>query len=76
MAESLRSDWTINNIWYLALMTFGYIFGEIAHFLINTTSREVARGKKHFYSFKHLRHAGSGIRVLRPDRNDLIRNIY
>ena len=47
MAESQRADWTITNIWYLALMTFGYIFGEIAHFLINTTSKEVARGKKH-----------------------------
>ena len=45
MAESTRSDWTATNICYLALMTFGYIFGEIAHFLINTTSKEVARGK-------------------------------
>ena len=45
MAESQRSDWTATNICYLALMTFGYIFGEIAHFLINTTSKEVARGK-------------------------------
>ena len=45
MAESQRADWTVTNIWYLALMTFGYIFGEIAHFLINTTSKEVARGK-------------------------------
>ena len=45
MAESQRSDWTATNIAYLALMTFGYIFGEIAHFLINTTSKEVARGK-------------------------------
>ena len=52
MAESLRSDWTITNIWYLALMTFGYIFGEIAHFLINTTSKEVARGKKYFHPLK------------------------
>lgn len=43
MAESQRADWTVTNIWYLALMTFGYIFGEIAHFLINTTSKEVAR---------------------------------
>ena len=38
MAESQRSDWTATNIAYLALMTFGYIFCEIAHFLINTTS--------------------------------------
>ena len=49
MAESQRADWTITNIWYLALMTFGYIFGEIAHFLINTTSKEVARGKKDLF---------------------------
>ena len=51
MAESQRADWTITNIWYLALMTFGYIFGEIAHFLINTTSKEVARGKKILFYF-------------------------
>ena len=38
-------DWTLTNIFYLSLMTLGYIFGEIAHFLINTTSKEVARGK-------------------------------
>lgn len=31
------------NVFYLALMTLGYIFGEIAHFLINTSSTEVAR---------------------------------
>jgi len=46
MAESHRADWTVTNIWYLALMTLGYIFGEIAHFLINTTSKEVARDVK------------------------------
>ena len=51
MAESQRADWTVTNIWYLALMTFGYIFGEIAHFLINTTSKEVARGKDHQFTF-------------------------
>ena len=50
MAESQRSDWTVTNIWYLSLMTLGYIFGEIAHFLINTTSKEVARGKSNFQS--------------------------
>ena len=52
MAESQRSDWTATNIAYLALMTFGYIFGEIAHFLINTTSKEVARGKNNCCSSK------------------------
>ena len=39
------SDWSSKNVFYLSLMTLGYVFGEIAHFLINTTSREVARGK-------------------------------
>ena len=54
MAESQRSDWTTTNIFYLALMTFGYIFGEIAHFLINTTSKEVARGKiNYIYKSKY-----------------------
>lgn len=32
-----------SNWFYLALMTVGYIFGEIAHFLINTSSKAVAR---------------------------------
>ena len=38
-------DWSPKNIWYLSLMTLGYIFGELAHFLINTTSKAVAQGK-------------------------------
>jgi len=37
------SDWTLKNSYYLTLMTSVYIIGEIAHFLINTTGREVAR---------------------------------
>jgi len=36
-------DWSPKNIWYLSLMTLGYIFGELAHFLINTTSKAVAQ---------------------------------
>jgi len=36
-------DWTLKNSCYLTLMTSAYIIGEIAHFLINTTGREVAR---------------------------------
>eukprot|EP00092_Neocalanus_flemingeri_P055973 GFUD01066284.1.p1 GENE.GFUD01066284.1~~GFUD01066284.1.p1 ORF type:complete len:509 (-),score=75.50 GFUD01066284.1:55-1581(-) len=36
-------DWTIKNSYYLTLMTAAYIIGEICHFLINTTGREVAR---------------------------------
>jgi len=36
-------DWTLRNSYYLTLMTAAYIIGEIAHFLINTTGREVAR---------------------------------
>lgn len=31
------------NVYYLALMTLSYIVGELTHFLINTTSRAVAR---------------------------------
>ena len=34
-------DWTLKNSCYLTLMTSAYIIGEIAHFLINTTGREV-----------------------------------
>lgn len=37
------SDFSLSNSVYLALMTVGYVFGEIAHFLINTTSKNVAR---------------------------------
>lgn len=32
-----------SNWFYLSLMTLGYIFGEIAHFLINTSSKAVAK---------------------------------
>jgi len=34
---------TVKNVYYLALMTLSYIVGELTHFLINTTSRAVAR---------------------------------
>jgi len=37
------NNWTFKNCYYLLLLTASYIIGEIAHFLINTTSREVAR---------------------------------
>jgi len=40
---SARPDWTFKNTYFLMLMTIGYIIGEIAHFLINTTNRAVAR---------------------------------
>ena len=36
-------NWTAKNTYYLSLLTCSYIIGEIAHFLINTTAREVAR---------------------------------
>jgi len=36
-------DWALKNSYCLTLMTAAYIIGEIAHFLINTTGREVAR---------------------------------
>eukprot|EP00091_Calanus_sinicus_P014436 TRINITY_DN3197_c0_g1_i1.p1 TRINITY_DN3197_c0_g1~~TRINITY_DN3197_c0_g1_i1.p1 ORF type:complete len:463 (-),score=120.15 TRINITY_DN3197_c0_g1_i1:123-1511(-) len=36
------TDWTVKNISFLALITSGYVIGEIAHFLIGTTSKDVA----------------------------------
>ena len=42
-------DWTFKNITYLSLMTVGYICGEIAHFLINTSSKAVAQGMYIFF---------------------------
>jgi len=36
-------DLTVSKLYFLALMTLSYIVGELTHFLINTTSREVAR---------------------------------
>ena len=35
------NNWSFKNVYYLLLLTSSYIIGEIAHFLINTTSREV-----------------------------------
>lgn len=34
---------TMGKVYFLALMTLSYIVGELTHFLINTTSRDVAR---------------------------------
>ena len=45
-----RTDWTFKNITYLSLLTVGYICGEIAHFLINTSSKAVAQGIIYFYT--------------------------
>ena len=36
------SDWSFKNTTFLAIITAGYIIGEIAHFLIATTSEDVA----------------------------------
>merc|ERR1712110_835118 len=36
------SDWSFKNTTFLAIITAGYIVGEIAHFLIATTSEDVA----------------------------------
>jgi len=36
-------DLTIGKVYFLGLMTLSYIVGELTHFLINTTSRSVAR---------------------------------
>ena len=40
---STTSNWNFRKSYFLCLMSFGYIIGEIAHFLIITTSRSVAR---------------------------------
>ena len=37
-------DITVSKLYFLSLMTLSYIVGELTHFLINTTSRDVARG--------------------------------
>lgn len=36
-------DLSVAKIYHLSLMTLAYIVGELTHFLINTTSRAVAR---------------------------------
>ena len=41
--QGLSKDWNIRNSYFLVLMSLGYVIGEIAHFLIITTSRSVAR---------------------------------
>jgi len=38
-----NGNFTFRNSYFLVLMSFGYVIGEIAHFLIITTSRQVAR---------------------------------
>ena len=45
--ETLR-NWTCGNVYHLSLslLTLAYIIGEIAHFLINTTAREVSGCKQ------------------------------
>ena len=35
----MPSDFTLKNVYFLSLITTGYIIGEIAHFLIATTSK-------------------------------------
>ena len=37
------AEWTAKKVYYLGVMTVAYVFGEIAHFLINTSSRAVAK---------------------------------
>ena len=45
--RGLSEDWNVRSIYFLALMSLGYMIGEIAHFLIITTSRPVAREIKY-----------------------------
>eukprot|EP00092_Neocalanus_flemingeri_P023794 GFUD01025816.1.p1 GENE.GFUD01025816.1~~GFUD01025816.1.p1 ORF type:complete len:490 (+),score=57.14 GFUD01025816.1:40-1509(+) len=40
---SKMGGWNLRNSYYLALMTVAHVLGEIAHFLINASAREVAR---------------------------------
>jgi hypothetical protein len=35
----MGAGWNFSNTYLLVLMSLGYIVGELAHFLINTTSR-------------------------------------
>ena len=60
----MGSDWNFSNTYLLVLMSLGYIVGELAHFLINTTSRfemtfQVIASKKTVAKFviNSLRHA-------------------
>ena len=46
----MSDNWTVKNIYYLATLTVAYIIGEIAHFLINTTAREVADRSNEIFS--------------------------
>jgi len=39
----MGGDLTVRKVYVLGLMTLSYIVGELTHFLINTTNREVAR---------------------------------
>jgi len=41
--EGGGGGWTFSKAMFLAWMSMAYIIGEIAHFMINTTSREVAQ---------------------------------
>jgi len=47
MTDSISmGGWTFSKAMFLAYMSLAYIIGEIAHFLINTTSRAVAQDIK------------------------------
>ena len=36
-------DWNLRNTYYLTLMTVAHVLGEVAHFLINASGREVLK---------------------------------
>merc|ERR1712012_1329018 len=42
-SRRMSENWSLGNSYCLFVLTLSYILGEIAHFLINTTAREVAR---------------------------------
>jgi len=43
MKPEAKGDLSLKNVYMLTLMTLSYIVGELTHYLINTTNRELAR---------------------------------
>ena len=47
-------DWTLRNTYLLTVMTMAHVLGEIAHFLINTSGREVLENLIRYNTSSHL----------------------
>ena len=54
------SDWSFKNTTFLAVITAGYIIGEIAHFLIATTSEDVANSVHYGDQVCGVKQSGEG----------------